>query len=235
MSNLSAVLSRIDANRDAALGRLFDLLKIRSISTDPAFKGDCLQAAEWLAKELNGLGFKASVRPTAGHPMVVGHIKAKRAGAPHVLFYGHYDVQPVDPLELWKTDPFAPRIEEVDGRKRIIARGASDDKGQLMTFVEACRAFVEDGDGVPCDITVMFEGEEECGSSSLPAFLAANREELKADICLVCDTNMWDATTPMITAMLRGLALEEVVIRAASRDLHSGILDRKSTRLNSSH
>ena len=223
MAALDAVLDRIDANRDAALARLFDLLKIPSVSTDPAFKEDCNRAAAWLAAELKGLGFDASVRPTAGHPMVVGHLKSGRAGAPRVLFYGHYDVQPADPLDLWKTDPFAPRLEEVDGRQRIVGRGSSDDKGQLLTFVEACRAFVEMGGGVPCDITVLFEGEEECGSSSLPAFLAENRDELKADLCLVCDTNMWDAKTPMITAMLRGLALEEVVIKAASRDLHSGI------------
>ena len=222
MATLTTALARIDANRDDALKRLFSLLEIRSVSTDPAFKDECGRAAQWLASELTGLGFAASVRPTAGHPMVVGHIKAKRRDVPHVLFYGHYDVQPADPLDLWETDPFAPRLADVDGKKRIVARGASDDKGQLMTFLEACRAYVETG-GAPCDITVLFEGEEECGSASLPAFLAANKDELKADLCLVCDTNMWDANTPMITAMLRGLALEEVVIRAASRDLHSGI------------
>ncbi len=222
MPALDAVLAKIDANRDAALARLFELLRIKSVSTDPAFKDECGKAAAWLCAEITSLGFEASVRPTAGHPMVVGHIKAKRRDVPHVLFYGHYDVQPADPLELWQTSPFEPRIDEVDGRKRVVARGSSDDKGQLLTFVEACRAFVEGG-GVPCDITLMFEGEEECGSPSLPAFLAANKDELKADLCLVCDTNMWDAKTPMITAMLRGLALEEVVIRAASRDLHSGL------------
>ena len=222
MVALDAALAKIDANRDAALTRLFDLLKIKSVSTDPAFKDECARAAHWLTHELKGLGFDASVRPTAGHPMVVGHLKSKTANAPHVLFYGHYDVQPVDPIELWATDPFAPRLDEVEGKKRIVARGASDDKGQLLTFVEACRAYVETG-GAPCNISVLFEGEEECGSSSLPEFLAANTDELKADLCLVCDTNMWDAQTPMITAMLRGLALEEVVIRAASRDLHSGI------------
>ena len=222
MAALDTVLARIDGNRDAALARLFDLLRIKSISTDPVFREDCVAAANWLAAELKGLGFDASVRLTEGHPMVVGHIKAKRRDVPHLMFYGHYDVQPVDPLDLWETDPFAPRLAEVDGRKRIVARGASDDKGQLMTFLEACRGFNETG-GVPCDITVLFEGEEECGSSSLPAFLAANKAELKADLCLVCDTNMFDAATPMITATLRGLALEEVIIRAASRDLHSGI------------
>ncbi len=218
MASIDAVLSTIDANQPAALGRLFELLAVPSISTDAAYAPQCARAAEWLAGELTGLGFEASVRPTAGRPMVVGRAKAARRDAPHVLFYGHYDVQPVDPLTLWNTDPFKAEVQE--GR-RIVARGASDDKGQLMTFVEACRAFQTTG-GLPCDVTVLFEGEEETGSPSLPAFVAANREELKADLALVCDTGMWDAETPSITTMLRGLVLEEVVVRGADRDLHSG-------------
>ena len=222
MPALDDVLARIDHNLEGALKRLFGLLEIRSISADPAYKDDCARAAQWLADELNGLGFKASVRPTAGHSMVVAHAKSKRRDVPHVLFYGHYDVQPADPLELWETDPFAPRMVEGPEGRRIVARGAADDKGQLMTFVEACRAFMESG-GLPCDVTLLFEGEEECGSPSLPAFLAANKADLTADLAMLCDTNMWNAKTPMITTMLRGLALEEVVIRAASRDLHSGL------------
>ena len=222
MPAIAAVLDKIDQNLDAALKRLFGLLEIRSISTDPSSKPECARAAQWLATELAGLGFEASVRPTAGHPMVVAHAKSSRRDVPHVLFYGHYDVQPADPLALWETDPFAPRMVETTEGKRIVARGAADDKGQLMTFVEACRAFVETG-GLPCDITVLFEGEEECGSPSLPAFLEANKSELAADVALICDTSMWDRATPMVTTMLRGLALEEVVIRAASRDLHSGL------------
>jgi acetylornithine deacetylase/succinyl-diaminopimelate desuccinylase-like protein len=222
MPALDDVLARIDHNLEGALKRLFGLLEIRSISADPAYKDDCARAAQWLADELNGLGFEASVRPTAGHSMVVAHAKSKRRDVPHVLFYGHYDVQPADPLELWETDPFAPRMVEGPEGRRIVARGAADDKGQLMTFVEACRAFMESG-GLPCDVTLLFEGEEECGSPSLPAFLAANKADLTADLAMLCDTNMWNAKTPMITTMLRGLALEEVVIRAASRDLHSGL------------
>lgn len=222
MVSLDAALAKIDSNLDAALTRLFVLIAIKSISTDPAYAGDCLKAAEWLATELRELGFAASVRATAGHPMVVARAEAARAGAPHVLFYGHYDVQPPDPLELWETPPFEPRLVDAPGGKRIVGRGVADDKGQLMTFLEACRAFRETG-GLPFTVTILLEGEEETGSPSLPAFLAANKAELAADIALVCDTSMWDRATPAITTMLRGLVLEEVVVRGADRDLHSGM------------
>ncbi len=222
MASIDTVLTHIDGNGEAALRRLSALLAIPSISTDPAFADDCANAAAWLAEELAGLGFEASVRATDGRPMVVAHAKASRRDVPHVLFYGHYDVQPVDPRALWTTDPFKAERVATPGGDQIVARGASDDKGQLMTFVEACRAFHETG-GLPCDVSILFEGEEETGSPSLPAFLAANKAELKADVMLVCDTGMWDAQTPAITTMLRGLVLEEVVVHGASRDLHSGM------------
>ncbi len=221
MASIDAVLNRIDHNQPAALDRLFEILAVPSISTDKAYAPQCERAAEWLAAQLVAIGFEASVRPTEGRPMVVGHAKAARRDAPHVLFYGHYDVQPVDPLSLWATDPFKPELQRVNGQSRIVARGASDDKGQLMTFVEACRAFTETG-GLPCDVTVLFEGEEETGSPSLPAFIAVNKDELRADVALVCDTGMWDSGTPSITTMLRGLVLEEIVVKGADRDLHSG-------------
>ncbi|VFU07399.1 M20/M25/M40 family metallo-hydrolase [Methylocella tundrae] len=222
MAALETVLDKIDANLDSALERLFQLIAIKSVSTDPAFAGECKAAAEWLANELTGLGFEASVRPTAGHPMVVAHAKAARPDVPHLLFYGHYDVQPADPLELWQTPPFEARIVEAETGRQIVGRGVADDKGQLMTFIEAVRAFRETGD-LPCMITILLEGEEETGSPSLPAFLAANKKELEADLALVCDTGMWDRATPAITTMLRGLVLEEAIIRGADRDLHSGI------------
>jgi acetylornithine deacetylase/succinyl-diaminopimelate desuccinylase-like protein len=222
MATIETVLAKLDDNREAALDRLFALLAIPSVSTDPAFKGECRRAADWLAAHLAGLGFEASVRDTPGHPMVVAHAKANRRDAPHVLFYGHYDVQPADPLDLWEADPFAPRIVGEGEARQIVARGVADDKGQLMTFVEACRAFHETG-GLPCNVTILFEGEEETGSPSLPGFLAANKAELAADVALVCDTSMWDKTTPAITTMLRGLLLEEVIVEAAVRDLHSGM------------
>ncbi len=222
MTDISAVLSRIDNQLPDALDRLFDLLRIQSISTDPAFKDECRKAGSWLVDQLNELGFEANLRYTDGHPMVVGHHEGPE-GAPHLLFYGHYDVQPVDPLELWNQPPFEPVLMElVGGQKQIHARGAADDKGQLMTFVEACRAWKLEAGGLPCKISILFEGEEESSSPSLLPFLEANREELTCDLALVCDTGMWDIETPAINIALRGMATEDFVIKAASRDLHSG-------------
>jgi acetylornithine deacetylase/succinyl-diaminopimelate desuccinylase-like protein len=224
MTDLSAVLDRADQNLPASLERLYSLVRIKSISTDPAFKADCRQAAEWLVEDLKTIGFDASVRDTIGHPMVVAHHAAATADAPHVLFYGHYDVQPVDPIELWEKDPFDPGIKELsDGRKVLTGRGTADDKGQLMTFVEACRAYKDVHGSLPIRITILFEGEEESGSPSLKPFLDANADELKADYALVCDTGMWDSDTPAIAAALRGLVGEELTIKAADRDLHSGL------------
>jgi acetylornithine deacetylase/succinyl-diaminopimelate desuccinylase-like protein len=221
MSQLDEVLSRIDADVEAALERLFDLLKIKSISTDPAYAGDCRACADWHVADLESIGFEASVRDTAGHPIVVGHDRS--AAGPSALFYGHYDVQPVDPLELWDHDPFEPFIEtRPDGTRAIRGRGASDDKGQLMTFVEACRAWKAVAGKLPIPVSILLEGEEESSGVNLPPFLEANADELRADIGLICDTNMWDPATPAIQTMLRGLCGEEIVIRAADRDLHSG-------------
>jgi acetylornithine deacetylase/succinyl-diaminopimelate desuccinylase-like protein len=149
MTAIAPVLNALDKNLDASLKRLFDLIKIPSISTDPAYAADCRRAAEWLVADLKTIGFEASVRDTPGHPMVVGHHDGP-AGSPHVLFYGHYDVQPVDPLKLWHDDPFEAKIKEIDGRKVITGRGSSDDKGQLMTFVEACRAYKQVHGSLPC-------------------------------------------------------------------------------------
>ena len=224
MTDLSPVLDRADQNLPSSLDNLFELLRIKSISTDPDYKAECRKAAEWLVTYLNSLGFKASVRDTPGHPMVVAHHDAGSADAPHVLFYGHYDVQPVDPIELWENDPFAPAIKDLgNGRKILTGRGTSDDKGQLMTFVEAVRAYKETRGALPVRITILFEGEEESGSPSLKPFLETNAAELKADFALVCDTGMWDGDTPAISAGLRGLVGEEIVITAADRDLHSGL------------
>src|SRR4029077_10924384 len=211
---------------DRSLERLFDFLRIQSISTDPAYRDQCRTAAEYVAKDLGGIGFSTTIRPTAGHPIVVGK-GGDREGAgkaPRVLFYGHYDVQPVDPLELWETPPFEPRIATLpDGRKIIVARGACDDKGQLMTFIEACRAYKAVNGKLPLPITMMVEGEEECGSKHLFGFVKDNADEFKLDLALVCDTSMWDPVTPMVTTSLRGLVYEEVRLSCADRDLHSGL------------
>ncbi|APO73041.1 peptidase M20 family protein [Rhizobium etli 8C-3] len=224
MTDVSSVLSRADQNLGSSLDRLFELLRIKSISTDPAYKAECRTAAEWLVAYLKTLGFEASVRDTPGHPMVVAHHAGASADAPHMLFYGHYDVQPVDPIELWENDPFEPVVKDMgNGRKILTGRGTADDKGQLMTFVEACRAYKEVNGALPCRVTILFEGEEESGSPSLKPFLEANAAELKADYALVCDTGMWDGQTPAIAAALRGLVGEEVVVTAADRDLHSGL------------
>jgi acetylornithine deacetylase/succinyl-diaminopimelate desuccinylase-like protein len=224
MTELSAVLDRIDQDLPQSLERLFGLVRIKSISTDPAFSAECRKAAEWLVAELDTLGFEASVRDTAGHPMVVGHHAGPAEDAPHVLFYGHYDVQPIDPIELWEDDPFDPKLKDLgNGRKVVTGRGTADDKGQLLTFVEACRAYKAVHGTLPVRVTVLFEGEEESGSPSLKPFLDANAAELKADYALVCDTGMWDGETPAITASLRGLVGEEIIITAANRDLHSGM------------
>ena len=224
-SDLNAVLAHIDADIDNSLERLFTLLRIKSISTDPAFAGDCKAAAEHLAKDFTSLGFAADVRPTGGHPAVVGKSNGTGPGTgPRVMFYGHYDVQPVDPLSLWEHPPFEPAVRTLpDGRKAIVARGAEDDKGQLMTFVEACRAWKAVTGGFPVPITIVIEGEEEIGSKHLGAFLKNNKNDLAADFALVCDTGMWDQNTPAITTSLRGLVYEEVKIKAANRDLHSGL------------
>lgn len=224
MSALEPVLNALDTNLDKSLERLFDLLRIKSISTDPAFKVDCRKAAEWLVADLQSIGFEASIRDTPGHPMVVAHHAGPSEDAPHVLFYGHYDVQPVDPLELWENDPFDPAIKDMgNGRKILTGRGTSDDKGQLMTFVEACRAYKAVHGQLPIKVSILFEGEEESGSPSLKPFLESHKNELKADFALVCDTGMWDSETPAISVGLRGLVGEEIIVKAADRDLHSGM------------
>ena len=219
-ATITPVLAQIDQDLPQALERLSALLRIPSISTDPAHAGDVDKAADWLVAELGALGFAARKDKTAGHPMVVAEGGAEEG--PHLLFYGHYDVQPVDPLELWESDPFDPQLQDTPKGKVIRARGASDDKGQLMTFIEACRAWLKVHDSLPVKLTFCLEGEEESGSPSLVPYLEANRDALRADLALICDTGLFDAQTPGITTMLRGLLGEEITIHGPARDLHSG-------------
>ncbi|MEI8145269.1 MAG: M20/M25/M40 family metallo-hydrolase [Alphaproteobacteria bacterium] len=219
---LSRVLDAVDAGLDQSLERLFAFLRIPSISTDQAYAGECRAAAEWLAADLSTIGFSTEICETGGHPAVVA--KAPGTADRRALFYGHYDVQPVDPLDLWETPPFEPRIAtDETGARRIVARGACDDKGQVMTFVEACRAWKQVTGSLPVGVTTLIEGEEESGSKHLFDFLRGNASKLAADVALVCDTGMWDAKTPAITTSLRGLVYEEVKVIASNRDLHSGL------------
>ncbi|ASM72049.1 MULTISPECIES: M20/M25/M40 family metallo-hydrolase [Roseobacteraceae] len=218
--SVDATLAHIDANLTQATDRLLELLRIPSISTDPAFAADCDRAADWLVADLQSIGIDATKRPTPGHPMVVGHVEGD---GPHLLFYGHYDVQPVDPLELWDRDPFDPQVEDTAKGKVIRGRGAADDKGQLMTFVEACRAWKAVNGTLPCRITFFFEGEEESGSPSLVPFMKENADELSADFALICDTGLFESKTPGIVTMLRGMMGDELTLTGPAKDLHSGM------------
>ena len=226
MTDLAAVLDAATREFDQSLERLYTLVRIPSISTDPAHAGDCDKAAKAIVADLKSMGFKAEARKTPGRPMVVAHYTPKGAtkNTPHLLFYGHYDVQPADPLELWTTPPFEPtRKKGKDGVERLYGRGTADDKGQFMTFVEAARAWINTTGSLPIKATFLIEGEEESGSPSLVPFLKANKKELTCDAAFVCDTNMWDAKTPAITTRLRGLVHEEITITGPSIDLHSGM------------
>ncbi len=236
--NLPAVLEFLAQNEQASLDRLIDWLRIPSVSTDPAYKGQCRRAAEWAAERLSECGFSAEVVPTSnpakgteGHPIVLAHSPgAPDYKGPHVLFYGHYDVQPVDPLDLWESPPFEPVVRDArkgePGGRRIVARGAVDDKGQVLTFLEALRAWKETGGAVAGGVkfTVMLEGEEESGSVHLEKFVLDHKKQLGAcDFCLISDTGMAGRGKPAITYGVRGIAYTEVVLHGANQDLHSGL------------
>ncbi|WP_421696636.1 M20/M25/M40 family metallo-hydrolase [Aestuariivirga sp.] len=225
MVHPKTVLAEIDQQFPQSLARLFELLRFPSIGTDPAHHGDCRKTAEWLAAQLTGLGFKAELRKTTGQPLVLGrYAPPKAAGLPHVLFYGHYDVQPADPLELWTSAPFAPEIRKgKDGKDAIFARGACDDKGQLMTFLEASRSWLKVHGSLPFRLTVMIEGDEESDPAHIDSFLKARAREFPADVAFICDTEMWDGRTPAINTRLRGCMGIEVSVIGPKIDLHSGL------------
>src|SRR4051794_24999005 len=217
------VLDRVEANLDSARERWFSLLRIPSISAQPAHAADCGTAAEWLRDLLSDMGFKAGVHATEGHPIVLGQHPGPGGNAPHLLFYGHYDVQPPEPLELWTSPPFEPTVVDGPHGKRVVARGAVDDKGQTMMWIEALRAWHQVTGSLPVQATVLIEGEEEVGSKNLKPFVDANREKLAAHVAVISDTGMWDIDTPAVTTRLRGNVYTQVTLRAANRDLHSGM------------
>jgi acetylornithine deacetylase/succinyl-diaminopimelate desuccinylase-like protein len=217
------VLARIEQDFPQSVERLKELLRFPSIGTDPAHDADTRACAAWCAERLRALGFEASVRPTIGQPMVVGHHPAASPDAPHILYYGHYDVQPVDPLGLWEHPPFEPVVVEGRHGPRIQARGAVDDKGQVMTFLEAFAAWKAVHGSLPCRVTVFLEGEEEGSSPSLVPFIETNRDELRSDAIVVSDTGMLGPDEPAITTSLRGLCYLEISLRGATHDLHSGL------------
>jgi acetylornithine deacetylase/succinyl-diaminopimelate desuccinylase-like protein len=221
---LEPVLAHLEANLEGAIERWKELLRMPSVGTDPAHRSDTHRAAQWLVEQLRALGFEVAARETPGHPIVVGqHRGPGAAGGPRVLYYGHYDVQPPDPLDLWDSPPFEPTIVEAAHGPRMVARGAVDDKGQLMTWLEALRAWHRVHGTLPVAATVFVEGEEESGSPSLQPFLESHRDELRADLCVVSDTNMWNIETPALATLLRGLLYTEITLSGPAHDLHSGL------------
>jgi acetylornithine deacetylase/succinyl-diaminopimelate desuccinylase-like protein len=222
MRTVEQVLARLDADFAAAQERWLAWLRIPSISAQPAHAADCRAAATFARDALAGLGFEATLRETGGHPAVVAHHPGPGPEAPHLLYYGHYDVQPPDPLALWTSPPFEPTVVEGPHGKRVVARGAVDDKGQVSMWLEAFRAWHAVTGSLPVRVTALIEGEEEVSSENLGRFIAANRAELSADAAVISDTAMWDIDTPAVTTALRGLVYVQVNLKAASRDLHSG-------------
>lgn len=223
MATIQNVLIEADRDEDHALERLKELLRIPSVGTDPAHDADTHHAAAWLRNDLASMGFQADIRQTAGQPVVLARHHKAGASQPTILFYGHYDVQPADPLELWDSPPFEPVIKQGPRGRIIVARGAVDDKGQLMMFLEACRAWINTDGTLPVNVTIMLEGEEECGSPNLDAFISEHKDLLKADIAVICDTRMWEVDHPAITTSLRGMAYHEVILKGPNADVHSGI------------
>lgn len=214
----------IAEHKDRFIEELFELLRIPSISADSAYKGDVLKTAEFIVEKMKTAGAD-SVRlyETAGHPIVYGE-KMVDESLPTVLVYGHYDVQPPDPLDLWDSPPFEPVVKKTDKHPdgAIFARGACDDKGQLYMHLKAFEYMMQNG-GVPCNVKFMIEGEEEIGSDNLEVFCRANTELLKCDVVLLSDTSIINNETPSITVGLRGLSYVEVEVTGPNKDLHSGV------------
>lgn len=213
------VSNYIDDNKEQFKDELFDFLRIPSISTDSAHKNDVMDAANFLVQKLEALELdRVELFETDGNPIVFGELITDEA-KPTVLVYGHYDVQPPDPEDLWDTPPFEPTVRNGD----IYARGASDDKGQSFTHIKALEAYLKSGNDFPVNIKFILEGEEEIGSPHLVPFIKEHKELLECDMVLISDTAMFAEDTPSITYGLRGLAYMEIELRGPNRDLHSGV------------
>ncbi len=218
-NQLSAALAYVEQQRGQFLEELKDFVRIPSVSTDPSAKAQMQRAAEWVAGQLNTLGMqKVQIMPTRGHPVVYGELLSAGKDKPTVLIYGHYDVQPAEPLELWDSPAFEPTLRG----ENLFGRGASDMKAQVVITLKAVEALTRSG-GLPINVKFMVEGEEEIGSPNLGEFLAANKNLLACDFALNPDTGMIGAQVPTITYGLRGLAYFEVRLTGPSHDLHSGL------------
>jgi acetylornithine deacetylase/succinyl-diaminopimelate desuccinylase-like protein len=219
---MQAVIDYLKENEEKSVQKLCEYLRFPSVSAQAQHRKDLVACAEWLANYLNSIGLEAHVCPTKGHPIVLAKTKAANLDGksrPKFVVYGHYDVQPPEPFELWQSPPFEPRI---DGR-RLYARGACDNKGQNLAHIKAVEAYLKTGTELPCDITFVIEGEEEVGSESLVTFLNENREELECDAVVISDTGMPTPQHPALTYALRGIAAFELTLHGPSRDMHSGI------------
>jgi acetylornithine deacetylase/succinyl-diaminopimelate desuccinylase-like protein len=222
--NLEDVLHDIDLNLDGAVAKLLELITIPSISSDASYSVDIARAATWLKHELDAIGLATEVVATTGHPVVLARSPAiDDTKRPRVLFYGHYDVQPVGDLGQWRHAPFEPTVVMEGGVHRFYGRGASDSKSQLWTVIEALRVWKTAHGEFPAEIIVLLEGEEECGSPSLPEFIEQYRNELECDVAFICDAEMWSSSQPAITTQLKGLVHERVTIFGPNPDLHSGL------------
>ena len=216
--------SYIEENKEHFLEELFELLRLPSVSADSAFKSDVLRTAELVKKSLLDAGADmAEICETPGYPIVYGE-KMLDPSLPTVLVYGHYDVQPADPIELWTTDPFEPVVRKTDIHPdgAIFARGSCDDKGQMFMHVKALEVMIQNN-ALPCNVKFMIEGEEEVGSESLGWFVERNHEKLDCDVILISDTGIINNQNPSITVGLRGLSYVEVEVTGPNRDLHSGL------------
>lgn len=219
---MQRVTDYLRQNQARFVRELCDYVRFPSVSAQPQHESDLKACAQWLAKHCQALGLEARVYRTARHPIVVARTpgaRQKRAGRPHIVVYGHYDVQPPDPFELWHSPPFEPRIKG----GAVYGRGASDNKGQNLAHLKAVEAYLRTGTELPCDITFVIEGEEEVGSTSLEGFLKEHRSELACDAVIVSDTGMPSPKHPALTYALRGIAAYEVSVHGPARDLHSGI------------